>query len=476
MRQKLFFFFFTVFLLGLTASAQQAVTVKSFTQTTDHIPGGDRRNDYNDTPCALVKVQVVDDIDRIESNSIGAIINKGVEKWVYMCKGSRNMTIHLKNFLPVEVQFRSYGISSLESNRVYKLELQVPTDVAERELRREELRLASQQQQLQAQRQQQQQRQQTLQAQQQQLEADRQAQQQKQLDLQEQQQRLTARQQHIEAQRSEQEAQRLAQQKQQLDLQQQRLELEKQKTTLEQQRLNLEQQQSDMEQQRLAQEQQQLDLEQQRLEQTKRQWEEDVRQRELNTQRQQLRHDAFLQKMKRKSNQSLVMGLEGGANIAQAYFSGSSGTTSSVTGLHLGFTAEFRITNGFYLSTGLLYSGKGYKYISEKNNVDEEGTAQYLDLPVLASARIPLGGAVSLDLNAGPYMALCIGGDVKDNWKGSQNYKESFSSVYSSFDYGAQIGIGLNLAHHYHLGVDYQLGMASSYSNRTLSLGVGYRF
>ena len=112
-------------LIAFTATAQEA-TVKSFTQTTDHIPSNDRRNDLNGSPCALVKVQVVDNIERIEGNVIGDVVNRGVEKWVYMCKGSRNMRIHLKNFLPVMVMFRDYQVNGLESNRVYELVIEVP--------------------------------------------------------------------------------------------------------------------------------------------------------------------------------------------------------------------------------------------------------------------------------------------------------------------------------------------------------------
>lgn len=114
----------------LAINAQKAVTVKSFAMTTDHIPSGDRRNDLNGAPCALIKIQVVDEIDRIEGNNIGEVINRGVEKWVYMCKGSRNMRIHLKNHLPVRVIFKNHKINGLQGNRVYELVLNVPDQAA----------------------------------------------------------------------------------------------------------------------------------------------------------------------------------------------------------------------------------------------------------------------------------------------------------------------------------------------------------
>ena len=125
MRIRLFTTVLAVLFVACSATAQKA-TVKSFIQTTDHIPSGDRRNDLNGTPCALVKIQVVDNIERVEGNIIGDVVNRGVEKWAYMCKGSRNMRIHLKNFLPVMVMFRDYSINGLESNRVYELVIEVP--------------------------------------------------------------------------------------------------------------------------------------------------------------------------------------------------------------------------------------------------------------------------------------------------------------------------------------------------------------
>lgn len=127
---RLFILFIVLWVNITTANAQKAATVKSFTQTTDHIPLAERRNDFNGIPCALVKVQVVDNIERVEGNRIGNVINKGVEKWVYMCKDSRNIRIHLKNNLPIKVMFKDYQINGLESNRVYELVIDAPNNDA----------------------------------------------------------------------------------------------------------------------------------------------------------------------------------------------------------------------------------------------------------------------------------------------------------------------------------------------------------
>lgn len=126
MKRKVIFFLLVFCSFFITATAQKAAKVKSFTLTTDHISGSDRRKDLNGTLCALVKIQVVDNIERIEGNKIGNIVNRGVEKWVYMCKGSRNMKIHLKNHLPLKVLFQNYKINGLESNRVYEMVIEIP--------------------------------------------------------------------------------------------------------------------------------------------------------------------------------------------------------------------------------------------------------------------------------------------------------------------------------------------------------------
>ena len=118
---------FVMFVFAINCFSQNEARVKSFTLTTDHISSSDRRKDFNGRPCALVKVQVVDEIQRVEGNKIGKIEQRGVEKWIYMCKGSRNMKLHLKNHLPVKVVFQDYKINGLESNRVYELVIEFPS-------------------------------------------------------------------------------------------------------------------------------------------------------------------------------------------------------------------------------------------------------------------------------------------------------------------------------------------------------------
>ena len=147
-----------------------------------------------------------------------------------------------------------------------------------------------------------------------------------------------------------------------------------------------------------------------------------------------------------------------------------------MSGFHVGLTAEIRLANNFYLSTGAIYSAKGYEYES-KNGIKEDGSGQYIDIPLLASMRFPAGKNLKFELNAGPYVALCVGGKVSDEWSSySKLYDENFSSIYSGFDYGAQFGVGMIIAHNFRLDISYQLGMEKKYQNRNLMFSLGYRF
>lgn len=186
------------------------------------------------------------------------------------------------------------------------------------------------------------------------------------------------------------------------------------------------------------------------------------------------KHDELMAKLDELDNKTFVLGVKAGYNMATAQFDSKyKGTIGSVGGFHIGVTADVRLTDVFHFCSGLIYSAKGYTYENNSNDVDEEGKAQFVDIPLQASLRLPLGNTVKLTVNAGPYAAICVGGKIKDNWG---NLEETFSTAYSGFDYGLQAGVGFVFSHHVQIGADYQLGMGSSYRNRNLMVGLGYRF
>ena len=530
-----------LFLLALclycqNLSAQQAATVKSFIQTTDHIPVGDRRNDLNGTPCALVKVQVVDDIERVEGNKIGDIINHGVEKWVYMCKGSRNMRIHFKNHLPIRVTFRDYKINGLESNRVYELVVNTPNqpgpapvqvqgsnlqmrvspsnatitiwgDNYQRQSHRpqddgtlrvylpygryhylakadgyndmegsvfvndenkwEDIRLQAITGTLS-------------------VECNTQG-----VDFYLNNELLLKNKSdthwigpiepgeyHIEARKKDYitKSQRITITANQIAYANfgQLLTKSEQKR-IEQQKLKEEKDKAKTEADALA-KKKEKEIAKVKEEQKKQKAKEEALRKEEHAKQAKIKREERIKKLEIKDKKSVVLGVTAGYNMAAAAFSNDyDGETESVSSFHAGLTIDFRLSKSFYLASGLLFSIKGYEYENRRNDIREKGDAQYIDIPIQASIRFPLGHQTKLQLNAGPYIALCVGGTVKDDYYNSL-YDESFSSAYSGFDYGLQGGIGADINYHFHIGVNYQLGMASSYQNRNLMIGIGYRF
>lgn len=105
----------------------QELTVKSMEVAPMDLSASTQpRNDRNGNPCALVKVLMVDGIDRVEGNVIGDVEDRGTEKWVYLSAGTKMVKIVPKSHLPLMIMFDDYGIKKVESKVTYTLALVEP--------------------------------------------------------------------------------------------------------------------------------------------------------------------------------------------------------------------------------------------------------------------------------------------------------------------------------------------------------------
>ena len=130
MKKRIAFLIFC--LLVCLGSLAQELNVKSFSlAATDISAQTQLRKDLNDEPCALVKVQFVGDILDVEGNVIKPLVKKGNETWAYMTNGSQQMKVLTKDYLPIMVNFSSFGISQVEKNKTYVLVLTKPVGGAE---------------------------------------------------------------------------------------------------------------------------------------------------------------------------------------------------------------------------------------------------------------------------------------------------------------------------------------------------------
>ena len=108
-------------LLALTTQAQE-LTVKLMTVAGNDISASQyERKDLNGQACALVKIQMLDNIIKVEGNVIGDVIDHGTEKWVYMTAGTKEMKIIPQRHLPLHISFANSGIRNLEAKKTYVL-------------------------------------------------------------------------------------------------------------------------------------------------------------------------------------------------------------------------------------------------------------------------------------------------------------------------------------------------------------------
>ena len=112
-------------LLALTASAQE-LTIKGMQATNDLSASQYKRNDINEQPCALIKVQLATTGATFEGNVIKPVEYKSGEYWVYMPGGNKELMIKHPSFLPLHINFADHGIKSVQSLVTYRLTLLMP--------------------------------------------------------------------------------------------------------------------------------------------------------------------------------------------------------------------------------------------------------------------------------------------------------------------------------------------------------------
>ena len=113
----------TAMLLFLTnTSFAQKLTVESLRLAENDLTARtEPRLDANKQPCALLKVQVRDQITEAQGNVVGNVIDKGGEKWIYFTDGTKQTNLLFRNNPPLSIYFPDHGIAALHSKSTYIL-------------------------------------------------------------------------------------------------------------------------------------------------------------------------------------------------------------------------------------------------------------------------------------------------------------------------------------------------------------------
>ena len=107
--------------LGLSA---QKLTVEGMKASSMDLSASQyERKDLAGQACGLVKVQLADEGAKFEGNVFGKVEYKTGEYWVYMTQGAYMLRIKHPKYVPLDVNFRDYGIFGIEGKVTYTLTL-----------------------------------------------------------------------------------------------------------------------------------------------------------------------------------------------------------------------------------------------------------------------------------------------------------------------------------------------------------------
>ncbi|RYY69045.1 MAG: PorT family protein [Chitinophagaceae bacterium] len=200
---------------------------------------------------------------------------------------------------------------------------------------------------------------------------------------------------------------------------------------------------------------------------------------------------------------------QGGANLANITKNGDGDTEDNnmLTTFNVGVMGRFGISETIDLESGLLLTGRGSKAETYFNGgadyVKAKFNPLYVELPLNLIINVPTTTSTKLFFNAGPYIAVGVGGKSKLETKVGPLISNSSSDIEFSnddpftsgqddaaynklkrFDFGLNAGVGLDLKS-FIIKANYGFGLSkinSTESNnssddknkyRTISLSVG---
>lgn len=187
-------------------------------------------------------------------------------------------------------------------------------------------------------------------------------------------------------------------------------------------------------------------------------------------------------------NSFAQFGFIAGLTSSSANVSGTSSEVDSkaTTNFHAGVTCKFALGEGdevFVIQPSLIYNVKGSRLAGPDMNEIKCKTG-YIELPVQLQVGIPFGTTLRLYGIAEPF----IGYAVSNKMEGAV-LKNKWDNISNRFEYGANIGAGLELFEHFQFSVRYSLNLENAisfavqqvFSNVTttrkgLSLSVAYVF
>lgn len=168
--------------------------------------------------------------------------------------------------------------------------------------------------------------------------------------------------------------------------------------------------------------------------------------------------------------------VKAGVNLANITTSknGDIDDAKGIASFHAGLQADLPITKFFALQPGVFFTGKGAKV--EWNGITSSTKPYYIEVPVNAVIKIPLGDQSSFFVGAGPYVAVGIAGKNKiegsilgANFSRTENIKFSDDDPFTSSEEGAGYGI----MRRFDYGLNGTVGLQGKFAMVSLNYGLG---
>ncbi len=186
----------------------------------------------------------------------------------------------------------------------------------------------------------------------------------------------------------------------------------------------------------------------------------------------------------------IQFGVRAGMNINSL----SEGELDSRIGYHVGAVMDWNVAKNLYVQPGLFFTTRGAK---SESKFEEEGiqvseetkyNLNYLQIPISVSYRFPVSKQFKIDVNAGPYFAMGIGGKVKSEYSAAGQSEKEEGDIFGDkgdckrFDAGLRVGAGVHIQK-FSVGLIYDLGLANiakgeggKLKNGSFQISLGYNF
>ncbi|MDR0938284.1 MAG: PorT family protein [Mediterranea sp.] len=161
-------------------------------------------------------------------------------------------------------------------------------------------------------------------------------------------------------------------------------------------------------------------------------------------------------------------------------------------GFNVGVGMEYQFTELFSLQPSLMFSMKGAKLGDLGEDAKASINPMYIQLPVLAAARVAIAENQAFVFKAGPYFAYAVSGKYKMSAGGVSASVDMFKEITDGdgfiaempaakrFDCGLAIGVDYEINRIF-VGLGGEIGLTKLYSeakykNLNFTIGVGYKF